>query len=159
MAARPFFQTGGYAEDVGAATIVDLTGDGTPDLLVPRWDEDVAMVSLFPNDRSGELRDERRIDYLVGGQEDADAVAVGDLDGDGRPDLVTANFGSHKLSVFLNRPGRCTVQDVSGSTQHVVGRLSQGLTPAGATHALARGNCRVGPIRTRTRNSASRRGW
>jgi FG-GAP-like repeat len=145
--ARPFFQTGGYAELVGPPTIVDLTGDGMPDLLVPRSDENLGIVSLFPNDRSGELRDERRIDYLVGGQEDADAIAVGDLDGDGRPDLVTVNFGSHKLSVFFNRPGRCTVQDVSGSTQHVVGRLSHGLTPEGASRALARGNCRVGTIR------------
>ena len=143
VATRPFFQTGGYAEGVGAPTIVDLTGDGTPDLLVPRWDEDFGIVSLFSNDRSGELRDEGRIDYLV----DGDAIAVGDLDGDGWPDLVTANFGSHKLSVFLNRPGRCTVQDVSGSTQHVVGRLSHGLTAEGAARALARGNCRVGTIR------------
>jgi FG-GAP-like repeat/PASTA domain len=108
--ARPFFQTGGYAEGVGAPTIVE-------------------------------------IDYLVGGQEDGDAIAVGDLDGDSRPDLVAANFGSHKLSLFLNRPGRCTVQDVSGLTQHVVGRLSHGLTTEGAARALARGSCRVGAIR------------
>jgi FG-GAP repeat len=33
------------------------------------------------------------------------SVAVGDLNGDGKPDLVTANLYANTISVFLNRAG------------------------------------------------------
>ena len=144
--ARPrlVYKDGGYSEGANAPTVVDLDGDGHPDVVVPRWDQDRAIVSLFQNDGSGRFRDEARVDYLLGGGQSADAIAVGDLNRDGVADLVNGNFESSTLSVFLGQRGRCTVQDVSGATLHVYE-----LTVAAATRALARGGCRVGTITSR----------
>ena len=55
----------------------------------------------------GDGRFQAKLDYAPGGR--PYSVAIGDLNSDGRPDLVTANEG---VSVFLNTPGLCTVQNV-----------------------------------------------
>ena len=65
------------------------------------------------------------------------SVATGDLNGDGRPDLVTANFLESNVSVLLNRPGLCAVQYVVEDT-----------LPA-ARRKIMRAGCRVGKIRRR----------
>jgi len=56
---------------------------------------------------------------------------------DGKPDLVAANYEANPstVSVLLNRPGFCTVQNVKGKTLPT------------ARLAIARANCRVGKIR------------
>jgi hypothetical protein len=152
---RAFFVTGGYEEYAGPPLIADLNRDGKPDVIVPRWDDtgDMGIVSLFQNVGAGHFRDDARVDYLVGGTRSVDAIAFGDFNGDGRADLVTVNFESSRLSVFMARHA-CSVQDVSGATQHVMGLNSHGRTLAAATRALARANCRVGMVR----NERSREG-
>ncbi len=62
------------------------------------------------------------------------SVATGDLNGDGKPDLVTANFIEDDVSVLINRPGLCAVQHVVYQT-----------LPA-AKRAIVRAKCRVGKI-------------
>ena len=47
-------------------------------------------------------------------ERDPRSVAIGDLNGDGKPDLATANCLADTVSVLINRPGLCTVQDVKG---------------------------------------------
>ncbi len=44
-------------------------------------------------------------------------LAVGDLDGDGRPDLVVPNFGSDSLSLFLQSDDGFTTQIIRGVCQ------------------------------------------
>ena len=73
-----------------------------------------------------------KLDYRTG--RGPDSVAIGDLNGDGKPDLATAN-AANTVSVLLNTPGLCTVQNVKGKT-----------LPA-AKRTIARANCRVGKIR------------
>jgi hypothetical protein len=41
--------------------------------------------------------------YPAGPRTSPNAVAVGDLNGDGKPDLVTANWDANSVSVFLNK--------------------------------------------------------
>jgi hypothetical protein len=63
------------------------------------------------------------------------SVASGDLNGDRRPDLVTANFVESNVSVLINRPGLCAVQYVVEQT-----------LPA-ARREITRAGCRVGTVR------------
>ena len=61
-------------------------------------------------------------------------VAIGDLNGDGKPDLVTAN-DPDVVTVRLNTTGLCTVPNVKGKT-----------LPR-AKRAVVRAHCRVGKVR------------
>jgi beta-lactam-binding protein with PASTA domain len=63
------------------------------------------------------------------------SVAIADLNGDRKRDLATAIPGANSVSVLLNRPGLCTVQDVWRQTV------------SAAKRTIARANCRVGKIR------------
>ena len=116
-----------------SVAVGDLNGDGKPDLAIANDDggyefED-STLSVLLNRGAGIFR-ETEVYYRAGPEGDANSIAAGDLNGDGRQDLVTANFSSNTVSVFINTPGLCTVQDVSG-------------TLAAAKRALARAGCRV----------------
>src|SRR5439155_20649214 len=86
-----------------AVAIADLNGDGRADLVTANTDVDrdrdlvshTASVMLGNGD--GTFRPAIQLDT---GQ-DPVSVAVADLDGDGHPDLVTANQSSNTVSVFL----------------------------------------------------------
>ncbi len=134
----PSVTIGSSADDVSAplqfnsVAIRDLNGDRRPDIVTAdghRW-----TISVLINKGGGRLG--ARWDY---GPLDEDAglgaevVALGDLSGDGRFDVVTAKWDY--VSVFVNRPGLCTVQDV------------ELIKFAAARRKLARAHCRVGKIR------------
>ena len=119
--------------DPVSVAIADLNRDGKPDVATAdSATEEVGTVSVFVNRGRGRLRPE-----LVYGPLGLDsvAVAIGDLDGDAKPDVVAANNDSGSVSVLFNRPGLCTVQGV----------WRQPL--AAARRKLARANCSVGAIR------------
>jgi len=107
--------------------IGDVNGDGRPDLAAA--DNASNAVSLFLN--KGHGRFQARRDYAAGDPSRdvaASDVAISDLNGDRRPDFLTTNYSS--VSVLLNRPGLCNVQDVWG------------MKPVTARWRLARVNCR-----------------
>ncbi|MDB5253355.1 MAG: cell surface receptor domain protein [Flaviaesturariibacter sp.] len=80
----------------------DLDGDGRADVAVACYLSN--SVSVYRNTSTpGTVSFAARIDYqtALGPR----SVAIGDLNGDGKPDLVTANEFSNNVSVFQNNSG------------------------------------------------------
>jgi hypothetical protein len=125
--AKRDYKPGNYPISVA---IGDLNGDGKPDLATANHSNTVSVLA-----NRGDGRFQAKLDYRAGGRGGQYWVAIGDLNGDGKPDLVTANFDADTVTVLLNTPGLCTVQDVKGRT-----------LPA-AKRTIAHANCRVGKIR------------
>ena len=78
----------------------DLDGDGKLDLLVTNYTGN--SISVFRNisTGAGNIAFAAKFDSSVGTH--PYGVAIGDIDGDGRPDVVVSNIGSNSLSVYLN---------------------------------------------------------
>jgi hypothetical protein len=70
--------------DPAEITVADVTGDGRPDVLVPA--ADASSLSLLPGAESG--LQSAKLDYATGAEGGVRWVAVGDVDGNGRVDLV-----------------------------------------------------------------------
>jgi hypothetical protein len=99
FAAHVDFATGGWANSVA---IGDLDGDGKPD--VAAVTQSSSHLSLFKNTSTpGSFTNSSfaaRVDFSTGSN--PNGVAIGDLDGDGRPDIVFANSYSATISVYQN---------------------------------------------------------
>jgi hypothetical protein len=83
--------------------IADFNRDGLPDVVTadggddPDWDFLANTVSVFLGNGNGTLRNAPKL-YVA---EEPSFVAVGDLDGNGTPDLVTPSWYYSLVSVFL----------------------------------------------------------
>ena len=116
--------------------IADVNGDRKPDLVTANLGDNWSMT-VFVNGGKGTFR--RHFDYGMRDSKSQDvgqgseAIALGDLNGDRRPDVVEARFD--ELSVFVNAPGTCTVPDVYWKKLAVARRL------------LAESHCSVGKVR------------
>ena len=93
------FEAGNYTVDV---SIRDLDGDSKPELIaVNRYGNSVSV--LKNRSTNGNIDFETHVDYPVG---DAPLIAaIADLDGDGRPDIITANSSDDKISILRNMIG------------------------------------------------------
>ena len=99
FASQVDFTTGMHPQ---SATIGDVDGDGKPDLIVANQDD--GTVSVFRNkSNSGSITVssfDSRVDFSTGSA--PSGVAIGDLDGDGKPDLVITNQNSNTVSILRN---------------------------------------------------------
>jgi len=101
FAAKVDFTTGAWPYSVA---IGDLDGDGKPDLAVTNLNN--STVSVFRNTAtSGSITTGSfvpRVDFATGSNSNPRSVAIGDLDGDGKPDLAVANYNDNTVSVLRN---------------------------------------------------------
>ena len=85
----------------GAIVVADFNGDGESDLAVTLAVDSVGARSVAVWTGTGTATLGPRTDVVAGPS--AKALAVGDIDGDGRPDLAIAKPDLNRLSVLLDR--------------------------------------------------------
>lgn len=91
--------------------ILDLTGDGRPDVFVGNDSQPNALFTASsPDAPAWDYADVGlRSGIAVNGEGSAQAtmgIAIGDVDGNGRPDVFTTNFSSDVNTLHLNLDGR-----------------------------------------------------
>lgn len=82
--------------------ISDLDADGRPDIAVANSPSDTISV-LRNTSTPGSPSFAPRLAFATGSH--PIAIAVGDLNADGSPDLAVANFFGHSISLFRNKSG------------------------------------------------------
>ncbi len=79
--------------------LADIDGDGKLDVVVANQKRNTVSI-LRNNSTSGVISFQAKVDFAVGNK--PKGVAVGDLDGDGKLDIVVSNTKSNNVSVFGN---------------------------------------------------------
>ena len=104
----------------------DLNGDGKPDLAIVETNSNI--IQVFPNTSSvGSISFGSPVPVYLPNSYSPWAVAIGDFDQDGKPDLATTDWSQNLVSVFRNKgiPGGSI--SFGTHTDYAVGNSPQGI--------------------------------
>lgn len=102
FAPKKDFATGDPFSTYGVCT-GDLDGDGKSELIVANnnLNYDGNTISVLRNTGSpGNVAFAEKVDFITGLT--PQSVTFGDIDGDGKPDLLTSNYFDHSISILRN---------------------------------------------------------
>ncbi|MBB1284477.1 VCBS repeat-containing protein [Flavisolibacter sp. BT320] len=120
FAARIDFPAGTQSRGVA---IGDFDGDGKADLVVANTAS--GNISFLRNTSTpGSVSFAAKTDYTTGSG--PHAIAVGDLDGDGKPDVAVTNLNSNTVSIFRNTGSAGTIA-FAPKTDYTIGSTSFGI--------------------------------
>ncbi len=130
-------QTFGVGSGPYSVTTADVNGDGLPDLIVANYNDNTVSVLLNTTAPGAATPSFATQQTFATGIEPA-SVTAADVNGDGKPDLIVANFNSNTVSVLLNTtaPGAATP---SFTTQQT---FATGVEPVSVTAADLNGDGR-----------------
>jgi hypothetical protein len=81
-----------------SVAVADFNGDSKPDLAITNLSGDT--ISVLINNGNGTFA--AKVDYPTGVGSNPLSIAAGDFNGDGKPDLATANNSNSMMSVLIN---------------------------------------------------------
>ncbi|MEG5102940.1 DUF4347 domain-containing protein, partial [Microcoleus sp. AT13-A6] len=90
-----------------SVSIGDFNGDGKPDLAVANFNSNTASILLNTTPTNATTPTfATKVDFPTG--TNPFSVSIGDINGDGKPDLATANYSSSTASILLNTAPKVT---------------------------------------------------
>lgn len=140
--------------------VTDLDGDGRPELILKsyQYTTDTMLVSVFRNTSTPGTIDASsfaaRVDFLLRTASGfSSGVVVGDIDGDGKPDIVSSLYGSapdtSRIAVLRNTSAAGTVSFA------VQANFSAGASPSGLTLGDMNGDGKLDVVFVNSMSSVS----
>jgi gliding motility-associated-like protein len=102
FAPKQDFSTGAPGAGPFSVALSDVDKDGKVDLAVANYLSNQASVLLNTSSGLGNISFAARVDFPTGAGAGSYSIFVGDIDLDGKDDLVTSNANNNSVSVFRN---------------------------------------------------------